>query len=56
MADNIKPTSIRLDTKLFEKIKADAEKEKRSIEKRMGERLNQEMPENGYNGAENERK
>lgn len=35
MADNIKPTSIRLDTKLFEKIKADAEKEKRSITKQI---------------------
>ena len=34
MAD-IKPTSIRLDQEIYQKIKADAEKEKRSISKQI---------------------
>lgn len=28
---NVQPTSVRLDTELFERIKNDAEKERRSI-------------------------
>jgi len=28
---NVQPTSIRLDSELYERIKADAEKERRSI-------------------------
>ena len=31
----IKPTSIRIDAKLFERIKTDAEKDKRSISKQI---------------------
>ena len=31
MSKNIQPTSLRLDKDLYEKIKADAEKERRSI-------------------------
>lgn len=35
MEKKIKPTSIRLDEKLYERIKADADNEKRSITKQI---------------------